>query len=68
MKIAPEAKLDDGQFDVISIGDLGGRPDYDKRAAHLYRNASQHAASESHTSEESAGAPGESREHRYSRY
>lgn len=25
MKIAPYAKLDDGQFDVISIGDLGAR-------------------------------------------
>ena len=23
MKIAPEAKLDDGQFDIVSIGDLG---------------------------------------------
>ena len=23
MKIAPEAKLDDGQFDVVTIGDLG---------------------------------------------
>ena len=47
MKIAPDAKLTDGKFDVVGVGDLECDENFHKRAASLPRFAPLDAGSES---------------------
>ena len=68
MKIAPDAKLDDGQFDVISIGDLGAARIM-TNAPRIYTGTHLSMQQVNHTlAKKSAGAPGEQRQHSDARH